>query len=188
MSNTATGLTDLDSVKAFAFPGKNTSEHDNLINLLIRQTTGEIEQEVGDIIARDYTDVIDGSALGSLILNHGPVLSLILRDASGTVIDSSTYEVDAGARLIVFVTDGVLSNWVEGTRNYTAVYRAGFKRVPDGIEGIATDIVARRLKVIIKDSVGIVSQVTASGGETSFESREITEAEWNKLRNAVHRL
>ena len=61
----------------------------------------------------------------------------------------------------------------------------GFEKVPDGIEGIATDIVARRVRVVVNKAIGIVSQTTASGGETAFESREITDAEWRKLRNAV---
>ena len=182
MSDAATGLTTLELVKQFA--GITEGSSDDLIKNLIRQVTDEIEQGIkAKILRDDYVEAIDGSSLGALVLQHSPVIELTDLSLNGTTVDADTYELNEEGAFIQLVSDGVLSSWVDGVANYLAIYTAGYDVIPAGLEGIATDIVARRVAVISAGKIGTVSQVLPSGGATSYESREITEAEWTKLRN-----
>jgi hypothetical protein len=116
------------------------------------------------------------------VLLHGPVGEFRVLQLNGTTVDSDTYEVDKEAATVEKITSGVISSWVDGTRNYTAQYTAGYETIPAGLAGIATDIVARRLLAVTRKSIGVESEALPSGGSTTFESREITDAEWKKLR------
>ena len=189
MGDAATGLTTVALVKEVA--GVDESSSDSMIGNLIRQATDEIETGIGvKIVAASYTDVLDGSALGPLVLLHYPVIDFeeLLSADGTTVVDATTYEVSLAAGLVEFVTDGVLSAWTTGTRNYTAVYTAGYETIPAGLEGIATEIVARRALAIVKQRVGTSSVSLGDGGQTTYEPREITVAEWAKLRSYRSRL
>lgn len=194
MSGNATGLTTRELVKIDLFPpdgGDGT--YNKLIDSKIRQITDEIEQGINlKIIVRNYSgddaDVINGSELGPLILTHRPVVVFDeLLDASDNVIDGDSYDVAHNSGLIVsvFSTLGASSTslgWATGFRNYTAKYTAGFPVIPGGIEGIATDVVARRVRTIIAKAIGIQSETDEGGGTVTRESRKITKEEWKVLR------
>ena len=156
-TDAAKGLTTVDIVKAFA--PITGGAHDELIERLIRQTTDEIEEGIGaKIIVAEYTDEIDGPPLGPLILTHRPVVefrTLLLNDDE---VDSATYEVNTEAGLVYYVTDGATTPWTQGTRNYSANYTAGKVKIPGGLEGIATDIVARRVLAVSRKCVGVQGQ------------------------------
>lgn len=188
MGAAATGLTTAELVKDDL--GLSGGTYDKLIKSKIHQITDEIEQGIDlKIIVRDYlgddADVIDGSELGPLILTHRPVVKFIeLLDISGNVIDADSYDVVHESGLIARSFTGTWPTWTwaTGKRNYTAKYTAGFPVIPGGLEGIATEILARRVRTIIANAVGIQSETDEGGGTVTRESREITEAEWKKLR------
>lgn len=180
MSDFDTGLTTPELVRTFT--GQKVGAHDDTIKALIRQLTDEIETLIGRRIVKDkYIDVLDGSSLGGLVLLHTPVIDFTSLTLNGTVVTASTYQVDKAAGVVELVSDGAVTAWTDGTRNYTATYTAGYEEIPAGIEGIATDIVARRLHAIRKDHVGLKSESSAAGGTTEFESREITDKEKSQL-------
>ncbi len=182
MGDAATGLTTKELVKDFLF--LKESSLDGLIEDLIRQVTDEIEQGIQrKIIKRKYTDVLDGSSFTELVLKHRPVIRFESLTLIDTAVDEDVFEVNADAGLLVRVTSGVSSDWSKGTRNYTAVYTAGYAVIPAGLEGIATDIVARRTFASTKKKIGLETEALAGGGSTTFESREITKEEWTKLHN-----
>jgi hypothetical protein len=184
LSKDATGLTTPERVRDHLQLGKST--HNNLIESLIEEVTDEIEAGIdAKILAASYEETIDGQTLGPLVLQHTPVIRFIKLVLNGTTVDASTYEVDEAEGLVKRVTDGVESTWAKGTRNYVATYQAGHKVIPPGLRGIATEIVGRRLFRITKKKVGIDSEDLTSGGSASFESTEISDAEWKKLRRYV---
>lgn len=181
MSDPATGLTTLDLVKVRL--NIKVSTDDVLIKDLIEEATDEIEVGIGArIIKAEYTDTLDGSSLGALVLLHRPVIDFEELVLNGTAVDATTYEVDKAAGTIELVTDGVKSSWVDGTRNYVATYTAGYEEIPAGLLGIATNIVARRTLATTKDRIGVSAKGLPSGGSTDYESAEITDEEWKKLR------
>ena len=182
MSDAATGLTTPALVKDFA--AITEGSHDEKIKSLIRQATDEIEQGIGrKIIVAEYEEEIDGQSLGPLILKHRPVVNMISLSLNGTEVDESLFTVDLDAGLIFQVSDGATTAWTSGTLDYSANYTSGYEEIPAGLEGIATDIVARRINLIRKGNIGTSSESLGTGGTTEFESREITEAEWKKLRS-----
>ncbi len=182
MSDAATGLTTLELVKEFLLIKVN--QNDGLIKNLIRQTTDEIEQGIGrKIIVAEYTDVLDGSSLTELVLKHRPVVDFNSLTLIDTAVDEDAFEVNEEAGLLIRVAGGFGTSWSDGTRNYTAVYTAGYAVIPAGIEGIATDIVARRVNAATKKKVGLETEALSGGGSTTFESRDITDKEWKKLLN-----
>ena len=187
MSANATGLTTKELVKGDLLLTDGT--YDKLIDSKIFQLTDEIEQGIDlKIIVRNYSgedaDVIDGSELGPLILTHRPVVDFDeLLDISGNVIDADSYDVVHNAGLITRSSTGTFTTWAwaTGSRNYTAKYTAGFQVIPGGLEGIATEILARRIAPIIAKAIGVQSETGEGGGTVTRESREITKAEWKKL-------
>ena len=192
MPGNATGLTTVEIVKG-DLPSIKDGTYDKVINDKIRQITDEIEQGIDlKIIVRNYSggdsdepaDVINGSELGPLVLTHRPVVEFDeLLNSSGEVVDADSYSVAKESGLIVYATAAFDSSagWASGFRNYTAKYSAGFPVIPAGVEGIATEIVARRVSAVIKNAVGVASETAEGGGTITRESREITKAEWKKL-------
>ena len=186
MGEVATGLTTLKLVKEAM--GITDGNNDSLIDTLIRQTTDEIEQEIQSrIIVAEYTDVLDGSSFTELVLKHKPVVDFKSLTLNAAAVDTDAFEVNDEAGILVRVTTGVPTAWTNGVRNYTAIYTAGYETIPAGLEGIATDIVGRRARAKSKGRLGIESEVLASGGATAFQSSEITEEEWKKLRSYGNR-
>jgi len=188
MPGNATGLTTVELVKG-DLPSIKDGTYDKVIGDKIRQITDEIEQGIDlKIIVRNYSgedaDVINGSDLGPLVLTHRPVVEFDeLLNSSGEVVDADSYSVAKESGLIVYATSVFDSSagWASGFRNYTAKYSAGFPVIPAGVEGIATEIVARRVSAVIKNAVGVASETAEGGGTITRESREITKEEWRKL-------
>lgn len=182
MGDAAKGLTTKELVKELLFVTEGSL--DGLIENLIRQVTDEIEQGIQrKIVVREYTDVLDGSSFTELVLKHRPVIKLLSLVLIDTAVDTDTFELNANAGLLVRVTSGLSTSWSDGTRNYTAIYTAGYEDIPAGIEGIATDVVARRTFAASKKKIGLETEALAGGGSTTFESRDITGKEWSKLHN-----
>lgn len=181
MPSAAKGLTTVDHVKVAG--GIGSSPNSELIETLIAQITDEIEMGIGvKLIETPYADVLDGTALGALVLPHRPVIAFDNLTLNGTVVDSTTYEVNKPAGLVLRVSNGVETAWAKGTRNYIATYTAGYKEIPGGLERIATRIVVRMIHTDSKDRQGIVSLALPSGGSTTFIPDMIQDDEWKALR------
>lgn len=176
MPNVATALTTPEKVKAYA--NDTTGANDELIGILIPQITDLIEAFLGrKIVSAEYTEKLDGWWTEIMQLKHRPVIEVASLSLVGSLIDSNTYEVDEEAGFLVNVAGGVVTPWVRGVRNYTAVYTAGYVEIPGGIEWVATRIVARSLDTVIKDRVGITTKGLPSGGTTEFIQDTITDEE-----------
>ena len=123
-------LCSIDSVKEIV--GETTSDRDALLATLVDGVSLRMEQWMGRTIAEtDYaSEVHHSSGFSSLVLQHGPVLSVTTVLEGTATLTSADYRVE-GARSLVRLSGGVTGCWASG--DVLVTYRAGYKDIPSDL-------------------------------------------------------
>lgn len=136
-----TALTTLALVKAYK--GITVSTDDTLLNTLIAGVSADMQ----DYLRRSIVSVAitgekhDGHDRDTLILDDFPIIvppAVAVTDRNGDAVDTTKYEVDEDAGMLIKVDTGVPGIWEKGRRNFTAAYTAGFAAVPPELSLAAT--------------------------------------------------
>jgi hypothetical protein len=141
-------LASVDSFKEMLEISNDTS-NDTYFGSLLDRATGMVNNAIGrDVTQQTWTELYSGDGLSHLNLLHGPVVNVssvesVTYGSDGSAsYDLMTENVDywvIGSRTEGYRLPGHLvhfSSWVSGTRNYRAIYSAGFtdSDVPEDIQ------------------------------------------------------
>ncbi len=129
-------LTTQQRVKDFR--GITGAANDAIINLLIQGVSTRMQSHMKrSIIAQlNVAEVHDADGTSDAIVLHEypvivPPAAVVRQD--GTVVDASTYIVDAIAGEIVNAEGGASTPWEAGRRFYDVDYTSGFNTVPEDL-------------------------------------------------------
>ena len=133
-------LTNLARVKQFALITDSAS--DALLNSIIAGVSSRMQSYLGRAIVQETitAEKHDGRDRDTLQLDAFPVIvppAVVVRSV-GTVVEATTYEVDAARGHVVKVTDGAAGAWPAGRRNLEVDYTAGYAAVPEDLVLAAT--------------------------------------------------
>jgi hypothetical protein len=129
-------LTTQQRVKTFK--GISGTDNDDTINTLIQGVSKRMQTHMRRPIVSQLisAEIQDANGLSdTIILDQYPVIippAVVVR-RNGTVVDASTYVVDAIAGELILAVDGAASLWPEGRRAYSADYTSGYTEVPEDL-------------------------------------------------------
>jgi hypothetical protein len=173
-ADVTTALTTLARVKAWKSISASTD--DDLLNTIIMGVSKRCQTYMTRNIVQ-LTNVSEKqSGVGRelpLVLREYPVIvppAVAIRDVEGDTVATTDYDVDEEAGLVHKATDGVVSSWTEGLRNYEVDYTSGFATVPEDLALAAT---AQVVHVFLNATAGagrqsLDSTINDAGGSASF--------------------
>lgn len=172
-------------------PGQ-AHELDDYLNLLISEVSDEYQRFCGRTFGETpYTEYLDGSGRGSLVLGAGPLVSFTSLsvvdyqdDGAGgvtevlTVVPRHTY-VLAGLRAQprytglgrVDLVGG--ATFTPGPKRFKAVYVAGFDVLPEALVGRVTEDVVYR--AMTRDTGHLLSKMLGDGSITYMRPQQMQE-------------
>lgn len=123
-------LCSIDSVKEIV--GETTTERDALLALLVEGVSSRMEKWMGRTIAETtYSSEVHHSVgYESIVLRHGPALSITTVVEGDTTLVAADYRVE-GAQSLVRLYSGITSCWATG--DVLVTYKAGYKDTPDDL-------------------------------------------------------
>lgn len=168
-----TALTTLERVKLYK--GIDTTTNDVLLNQIIQSVSALMQTEMRRTIVTVVATAEKHDAEGdddTIVLDGYPIITppaVVLR-YNGTVVDASTYDVDAGPGHLIQVEDGAASDWAAGRRAYEADYWHGYPVIPEDLEQLATKLVVFEFDQTAQGHgrLGLRGEILDPGGSAEY--------------------
>ncbi len=156
-------LVGLDRMKSRLKIPLTTTTHDEDLRSLIASVTDVIEDIVGVVVRRSFTETYSGRGERAILLRRRPVVSVTSVTENGVLVEPSGYSV-APAGVLTRATAYSAGRWTSGVDNVTVTYVAGRAAPPASVLDGAEDLI----RINWRPQIGGNHSVFAGGRTDDF--------------------
>jgi len=163
-------LTSTANVKKW-IPGITGATDDLLLDMLVTAASAWIKNYTNrDLLTASYTETLNGTGRGSLILTHYPVTAVASLSVDGAAVVARPSVTTSGFTFEDRVIRLSGSVFTKGIQNIVVAYTAGFATAPADLEQCAIELVGLKYR----ERTRIGESTKAMGDQTvSFLVREL---------------
>lgn len=133
-------VVSLDAVKKHLNIPLTTTTHDDELRDAIASVTDVIEDIVGIVVKRSFTETHSGRGAPVILLRHRPVISVTSVTENGVLVASSDYLVTEHG-VLTRATAFSAGRWARGVDNITVITVAGRDATPASVRDGAKELI-----------------------------------------------